>query len=303
MYSVASAVARLSACGCYTGVVPGATEQGSGQRRVIVVRRALAALVSLGITGTMAWFLRRDHPRGWQWLPLLLLMSAPVLAAASIASRRVGAQLLARGIWWSFLLLGGLIATMMGIDGDLKGGYVCLFTLANAFCLLAVGTTGLDDDGGRFRPAAFRGTLLLAMVLAIADTATLLWIGGLRAIDEHMFGGLLLVPGMIVGVIGLLRLRTWGLLVSLTCNVLVVVLTSTAVLQLPPELRWMLTATAVAQILVPVPMWISLARRRLPPPDQFRRLKRVASTAVIVAIAASSVYFTCFHHPQPRVFW
>ena len=234
---------------------------GSAQRRLTVVRRALAALVSLGITAVMAWQLRGDHSRGWQRLPLLLLMSAPVLAAASIASRRVGAQLLARGIWWSFLLLGGLIAAMIGIDGDMKPGYVCQFTLANAVCLLAAGTTGLDDDGGgRFQPAAFRGTLLLAMVLAIADTATLLWIGSLEAMDEKMFGALLLVPGMILGVVGLLRLRTWGLLVSVTCNALVVVLASTGVLDLPAQLRWMLTATAAAQLLVPVPMWIAIVR-------------------------------------------
>jgi hypothetical protein len=141
------------------------------------------------------------------------------------------------------------------------------------------------------------------MVLAIADTATLLWIGSLEAMDRKVFGALLLVPGMILGVVGLLRLRTWGLLVSLTCNVLLVVLASTSILDLPPQLRWMVTATAIAQLLVPVPMWIAIARRRLPPPDQFRRLKRVASTAVIAGIAASSVYFTYFHTPSPRMFW
>lgn len=276
--------------------------QGSSSRRVLVVRRALAALVSVGMTGAMGWAMHSEHIHGVRWVPLLLLMSAPLLAAASIAIPRVGAQLLARGIWWSFLLLGGLIAAMIGLEDDGKSGYPCLFTLANAFCLLTVGTTGLDDDGGRFRPAAFRGTLLLAMVLAIADTVTLLWIGTAQAVDVRVFGPLLLVPGMILGVIGLLRLRTWGLLISLTCNLLVVILASTHVLNLPAELRWLLSATAVAQILVPVPMWIAIARRRLPPPDRFRRLKRVVSTAVIVGIAASSVYFTYFYsRPNPFV--
>jgi len=257
------------------------------------------------MTGAMAWAMHAEHIHGVRWVPLLLLMSAPLLAAVSIASRRVGFQLLARGIWWSFLLLGGLIAAMIGLEDDGKSGYPCLFTVANAFCLLAVGTTGLDDDGGRFRPAAFRGTLLLAMVLAIADSVTLLWIGSAQAVDARAFGALFLVPGMIVGVIGLLRLRTWGLLISLTCNVLVAILASTGVLNLPAELRWLLVSTAIAQLLVPVPMWIAIARRRLPPPERFRRLKRVVSTAVIAGIAASSVYFTYFYSRPPgsRVFW
>ena len=282
-----------------------AAAQASGERRGIVARRALAVLVSVGMTGAMAWAMHAEHIHGVRWVPLLLLMSAPLLAAVSIASRRVGFQLLARGIWWSFLLLGGLIAAMIGLEDDGKSGYPCLFTVANAFCLLAVGTTGLDDDGGRFRPAAFRGTLLLAMVLAIADSVTLLWIGSAQAVDARAFGALFLVPGMIVGVIGLLRLRTWGLLISLTCNVLVAILASTGVLNLPAELRWLLVSTAIAQLLVPVPMWIAIARRRLPPPERFRRLKRVVSTAVIAGIAASSVYFTYFYSRPPgsRVFW
>jgi len=297
-------VARHAAdeAGATLAFVSDAVAQGSSERRGVLIRRALAALVSVGMTSVMVWAMHAEHILGLRWLPLVLLMSAPVLAAASIASRRVGLQLLARGIWWSFLLLGGLISTMIGVEDDGKSAYPCAFTLANAFCLLVAGTTGLDEGGGRFRPAAFRGTLLLAMVLAIADTVTLLWIGSLQAVEERAFGTLLLVPGMILGVVGLLRLRTWGLLLSLACNVLVALLASTAVLKMPAELRWMLTATAVAQMLVPVPMWIAIARRRLPPPDRFRRLKRVASTAVIVGIAASSVYFT-FFYSRTRVFW
>jgi hypothetical protein len=46
------------------------------------------------------------------------------------------------------------------------------------------------------------------------------------------------------------------------------------------------------QLLVPIPMWIAIARRRIPPPDAWRRTKLVVSTAIIVGIAVTSVCFS-----------
>jgi hypothetical protein len=189
------------------------------------------------------------------------------------------------------LLLGGLVCVLLG-NGGAGPAFGCHLAVTSAFSLLVAGTIGLGEDGGRFRPAAFRGTLMLALVLAIADSATLLWFGTMQAVEDRSFRILLLLPPMIAGVVGLLQLRTWGLLVSLACNVAVAALAAAAVLDLPPPLRWMLVATAILQLLVPVPMWISIARRRGPPPDRWRRAKRIVSTVVIAGIAALSLFFT-----------
>jgi hypothetical protein len=216
-----------------------------------------------------------------------MLTLLPALAAISIWSRRTGAQLLARGIWWSLLLLGGLVAVIE--RSDYSG---CAIALASACSLLVMGRNGLDAEAGRFQPVAFRGTLTLALVMAIADTATCFWCGLGQATHERELRVILLVPLMIAGIVGLLRLRTWGLLVSLACNVLVAILGWTGTLGLPPEIRPLLIVTAVVQLLVPIPMWIAIARRRIPPPDAWRRTKLVVSTAIIVGIAVTSVCFS-----------
>jgi hypothetical protein len=297
LYSVASAVAwpvgRTFAADAKLGPVSDAGEQRFPGPRALILRRVLASAASLVAAAVFVYLLRHERLRGLQWLAPIALMGAPVLAAAAIWIRRVALQLLARGIWWSLLLLGGLIAFVAGTTGA-GVAFGCHLALASAVSLLAAGATGLDEDGGRFRPVAFRGTLMLALVLAIADTATLVWFGLAQAVDERIFRALWLVPPMVAGVVGLLRMRTWGLLLSLTCNLLVAVLASTRVLIFPYQLRWLLVATAIVQLLIPIPIWVSIARGRLPPPDRWRRAKRIASAAVIAGIAVVSVYFTYF---------
>jgi hypothetical protein len=284
------------ACGCRgfevgagarIGAVSDAGESRSPLSRALIARRALASVASLFATGVFVTIIRGERFSGLQWLAPVALTGAPVVAAVSIWSGRIGLQLLARGIWWSLLLLGGLIS--LSESSDHSG---CAVALAGACSLLLSGRSGLDGDRGRFRPVAFRGTLTVALVFAIADTATLLWFGLARAVAEHQFSAILLVPPMVAGIVGLLRLRTWGLLVSLTCNLLVAILAATRTLDLPYALRPLLIGTAIVQLLVPIPMWVAIARRRIPPPDGWRRTKLVVSTAVIIAIAMTSVCFS-----------
>jgi hypothetical protein len=256
--------------------------------RATGLRRALATAASLFAVlvflRTFGWFYRREE---YRWLPPVIVTLLPVLAGVSIWSRRIGGQLLARGIWWSLLLLGGLVAVME--RSDYSG---CGIALASACSLLAMGRNGLDAEEGPFQPVAFRGTLMLALVMAIADTATCLWWAVAQLSSPREIRLILLVPVMLAGVVGLLRLRTWGLLVSLACNVLVVILGGTGALRLPHELRPLLIGTAVVQLLVPIPMWIAIARGRIPPPDAWRRTKLLVSTAVILGIAVTSVCFS-----------
>jgi hypothetical protein len=252
------------------------------------IRKALASLSSLGLALALLWSLRTESLRGPEVVPFAMMVLMPVLAAAVIWSGRVGAQLLARGVWWSFLLFGALVcATTRPSSSDAEAVWLALPAAA---ALLLAGSSGLDARTGRFQPVAFRGTLVLALILAIADTASFSWFGALNATFEKHGGLLLMVVPMAAGVIGLLRLRTWGLLVSLACNVLVVVLSLTGVLELPRVLRILYVSSAALQLVVPIPMIVAIVRRRPPAPDGWRRTKRAVSTSVIVAIAALSVY-------------
>jgi len=133
--------------------------------------------------------------------------------------------------------------------------------------------------------------LTLALVLAIADTGALLWFGfGTAVFDGHP-AILLVVPLMIAGVVGLLRLRTWGLIAGIVSNLLVAILAATRVLDLPGPLRTLFIATATLQLLVPLPMLVTIARRRPPSdPERWRRLKAWGAPAAIVGIAAVSVF-------------
>jgi hypothetical protein len=169
-------------------------------------------------------------------------------------------------------------------------GAVAVAVVCSAGALLAAGRSGLEEGEGRFRPVAFRGTLMLALVLAMADTGALLWIGSGNLMFDHRPSALLVAVPMLLGVVGLLRLRTWGLIVSLASNILMVVLGLTRVLYLPGPLRGLFVGTAILQLLVPLPMLVTIARGRAPGPDRWRAAKTVATTAVIAGIASLSVY-------------
>jgi len=260
-----------------------------GPTQVLRIRRCAATLASLGLLAVFVAILRDERPRGAEWALGGIFVALPLVAGAAVWWERLGAQLLTRGIWWSFLLLGGLIAVT---NGPSRHHEAVLLTTSAAAALLVAGSTGLGPGRGRFKPVAFRGTLLLALVLAIADTCSFVWVGTVNLIDGWRVGVLLLVPAMIAGVIGLLRLRTWGLIVSLLSNVAVVVLSSTRLIHLPDAFRALFIGTAALQLLVPAPMLVSIALGRRPAPEGWQRTKRVVSTAVIVGVVALSWYCT-----------
>jgi hypothetical protein len=189
------------------------------------------------------------------------MVAAPAVAAGAIWIRRTELQLLSRGTWWALLLASILITSSSSRPETIHFG-ACLVS-CTAVALVAAGNTGLEPRG-RFQPVAFRGTLVLSLMLAIADAGALLLFGVGHFMFDHSYGVLLLVVPMVAGVIGLLRLRTWGLLVSLGSNILVASLVSSQVVDLPVPLRWLYVATAGAQLLVPLPMLITIIRRRRP---------------------------------------
>jgi hypothetical protein len=255
------------------------------------VRRVAASLASLAIGAAFAACLYGAHIRESAWVLLAIFVGAPAVASGALWTRPMWAQLLARGVWWSFLLFG----TFLSLTGGTDRGLGAEWAVAGGAALLAAGRLGLDAADGRFKPVAFRGTLVLALVLAMADLLLFLWVGILDAAGGH--GGLLLLlPPMAAGVIGLLRLRTWGLLVGMATNVLIVTLMFAEVLHVPHwSLRVLIISSAVAQLIVPFPMLVTIAMRRAPGPDRWRRARTVGATCVILALAGVSTCWSVLH--------
>jgi hypothetical protein len=110
---------------------------------------------------------------------------------------------------------------------------------------------------------------------------------------------LLLLPPMAAGVIGLLRLRTWGLLVGVATNLLIVTLMVAKVVPVPHwSVRVLIISSAVAQLIVPLPMLVTIAMRRAPGPDRWRAARAVGATCVIVALAGVSACWSLLHLPM-----
>jgi hypothetical protein len=270
--------------------VAGEIEGRSAVSKVSVARRALASAVSLGMSALLVQGFASgtgDLPVA-VWIAAMALIAAPALAAVAIWLRHLSMQLLARAYWWVQLLFGCLLAVTNVHDRRIGA-----LAIGSACALLSAGRLGLDQDrGGRFRPVAFRGTLMLALVLAMADAGSFSWLGTAQAFGGGKVRLILFAPPMIAAVIGLLRLRTWGLLVSVVCNVLVAVLAGAHLLDLPDDLCRLFIAMAIVQLLVPLPMWVTIIRRRPPPPDRWQHARVIASSAVIVALAIASAYAT-----------
>jgi hypothetical protein len=256
------------------------------------IRRAIACLasVALGVKFfhlTVAQTNTLSSEAFWY-----TTLAVPFVAGALIWSRRLTAQLLARGAWWSMLLGSGLIV----IATDWGEQPLGIFVVAcSAVALLAAGGTGLEQRQS-FAPVAFRGTLLIALVLAMADAGAFTWFGIGNAVFEHSWSVLLMVPAMVAGVIGLMRLRTWGLLVSLTTNVAIATLAYFHVLNLPSPLRQLFIGSAILQMIVPLPMIVSIIRKQPPRPARWSRARAIAPMVIVSAVAALALYAAYIHH-------
>jgi hypothetical protein len=230
--------------------------------RVTNLRKGLASVAALLLSGALLRQIvdAQGTHGGPEWAFVLAMIAMPAVGAGLLWTRKLPLQLLARGIWWSFSLMGGLVVA----SGSEQGRDIGLAMVAcGGVALLAAGRLGLDASDRRFQPVAFRRTLLLALVLAMADTGALLWLGLADAIFEGHAALLPLVACMIAGVIGLLRLRTWGLIVSMASNIALVTLALCNVLSLPHPLRPLFIGTALLQLIVPVPMLVSIVKTRL----------------------------------------
>lgn len=189
----------------------------SRTRRVIATVGALAAALTMLL----------DAAISVQWgAPVLVTLAVPVvlLLASSVWIQRptFSSQLLARAVWWAYLVFGVIWSLGPADSLPLLGGVV------SAGCgigLLAAERHGLmrGGTGERFDPVAVRGTLIVSIIVAMADAQVLglLSTVGLEAgvSTPRNIGLGVCALGLATGAWGLSRLRAWALGLNLVATV------------------------------------------------------------------------------------
>ncbi len=173
---------------------------------------------------------------------LLLPMIELIVAAVLVHVPALGPQLGARAVWWSNLGLGAIICWVSNPNSS-HSAPAFAFVVLCAIALLGVGRQGLGEAGerGGYAPAAFRSSLLLLMVLALADAQTFLLFVILILKDSDATGTILLLgPASalyVVGFLALYRLRPWGVVLNALTSVVVFVVAISEVLHIDRQLR------------------------------------------------------------------
>lgn len=257
-----------------------------------LVRRLVASALSLGALAALA----QTAPSDW-WIlgvPLSLL----VVAAFTVHVTKLGPQLLARAVWWSNLAL-GVVLTVLGNGRERTGGVELACTCGVA--LLAIGRDGLGEatETDAYAPAAFRSSLLLLMVFALADAQTFLLFAVVALVgrgDSAGLGLLMAFSGIayLIGFLGLYRVALWGALVTVATSALMFVIVTLGIVHVDGELRGFFSLLNGVHVLAASPMLFSvLTGKRLPTPSPL--VRRVASIGVIVGLLVLSVVCSALH--------
>ncbi|MBV1859889.1 MAG: hypothetical protein KUG77_15870 [Nannocystaceae bacterium] len=245
--------------------------------------RGCLGVVMLGFA-TMAGLEVQLEAQGGRVFAVLLPIVSLMLAARWLQVRELGKQMMLRALVWSALVIGVLVS-VFGLQDYAWTGLP--ISLGAGAALLLMNGRGLGLTSPSFRPQAFRGHLLIALVLATADAQTLLFSMALKFgvfAQRIMFsssaagislGELVTDPGvwsslfaqtfplmvcsavMVGAVVGLYRLRTWALLLNLVANVCIASLAMSGAIGLTLPVAAALATTATMQLLLPVPILAS----------------------------------------------
>jgi len=190
-----------------------------------------------------------------------------VIAAGLAGRPDPWAQLLVRAVWWSSLSTG---SAAMVLEPGILPLLLPTMTFAAAACLLVVGDEDLARPvpGGGFPLAAHRGSIMLLMILAMADTETL----AMAALNHdspleapYAVVDLACAIGMALAMWGLYRLRVWGLVATLVLDVVIAGLGVGGLLFYDWEFALLLSTTALLQLGLALPLLRTLLRKE--PPD------------------------------------
>ncbi len=224
-------------------------------------------------------------------IPLIEL----VIAAVVIHLPALGPQLFARAVWWSNLGLGVIICLLSSPRSSYNVTSFTFLALC-AFALVAVGRRGLGEAGerGGYAPAAFRSSLLLLMVLALADAQTFFLFMVLVWRDQEQLATQLVlgpaVAAYVIGFIGLYRLRPWGAFLNALTSLVLLLVTVLQVTAMDRELRHIVEVLTVAHVLAAAPMLFSLATGRSLPTVSPRVRGALGLAAVLAVVVVSGVF-------------
>lgn len=251
-------------------------------------RRARA--IAAGVVALVGAALFRQKlgvdPKPVAWLPVI----GPLVAALLVQFPSLGAQLLARGLWWSNVVL-GVILVYAGTRNESLLGLPLVLGCGAALVLADRRALAAAAERADFRPVAYAGTIQLLMVLALADAPTLLLFTQVESRLGPTPGSAALgvaAIGLLVGFIGLYRVALWGVLVTAGTSLALGVALASGAAHIDHHLDRPLTAICVVQVLVAAPMLLSLATRR-PLPVVPPRVRGALATALLVALALGSV--------------
>lgn len=222
--------------------------------------------------------------------PALVPILALVVAAFAVHVTALGAQLLARALWWSNLALGALMSITGGGSEFRLGLALALACAAGLTLADRRALAGAAETAG-FRPVAYAGTLQLLMVLALADAQTM----GLFALialrrtgpqSPQLFA--LFAAAFVVAFVGLYRLALWGVVVGMSAAVGLLATLTTGALHPHHKLVPFLYAIATLQLAAPLPMIASMVSRR-PLPSLPPRARSAVATVLVAAVALAAV--------------
>jgi hypothetical protein len=245
-------------------------------------RRLLAGVGGLASAAVLfEWVTGSDR---YKVLPPIVALG---LAALTVHIPRLGPQVFARAAWWASLGLGLLIVF---VDGGSERGRAIAYLVPSAVSLLVIGRGGIAEAEERSGhvASAFRSTLLLLMVLALADAQTFT-VFGLISLGDNAFGeGAMLIAAsaaLIIGFLGLFRLALWGALVNLVACASVLLATLAGFFSDKRTTGTALLVLSGVHVLVATPVIVSALRGKtlpaLPP-----RLRSIAMTVAIVGLVA-----------------
>ncbi len=252
-----------------------------------VMRRLRAIAAGVAATAGSTFFLMSlgSNPKPIAWVPVI----GPAVAALLVHFSSLGAQLLARGLWWSNVVL-GMILVFAGSRRESMVGLSLVLGCGAALALADRRSLVAAAERADFRPVAYAGTIQLLMVLALADAPTLLLFTHLAARDGHgraSFAMGAAAVALLVGFVGLYRLSLWGVLVTAGAALSLGVALASGAVTVDHDLTRPLTLICAVQVLVAAPMLLSLATRR-PLPAVSPRVRGALATALLVAIALGS---------------
>lgn len=264
----------------------GAQAGGLLLREVPAWRVTFTAVASLVAVLCGAYALSPLGGESFHWFLMMPIMGL-VLAGLASPFAALEAQLFARAVEWSNLGL-GVVLTLLGSSRERERGV--LLALSCGVTLLALGRAGLVESERRakFVPAAFRSSLLLLMVLALADAQSFGLFGAAILREAPGSGALLLAAAaaLTVGFLLLMRLSLVGLFVNVAACLGVLVLTLVATLD---KLSPVLFTLAAVHLLVAAPTLALATRRRPVGVTLSPRARAIGATGAIVALMLLSI--------------